>query len=125
MKAKEHTSDRLKKRLRRKARIRAKVSGTEKRPRLCVFRGLATIYAQLIDDVNSKTLVAIHSKKVKPEDVGERKGKIAIAYTVGKTLAEQAKAKGIEDVVFDRGGSAYHGRVRALAEGAREAGLKF
>lgn len=109
-------------RLRIRRRIRKISSGTEARPRLSVFRSNKEIYAQVIDDVNGKTLAAASSR-----DKGiEAKGtKIEVANAVGKTIAEKAKAAGIETVAFDRGGNLYHGRVKSLAEGAREAGLKF
>lgn len=109
----------------RHRRVRAKVLGTAQRPRLNVFRGLRTLYAQLIDDVSGNTLLAVHSAKVEKGDAGERGAKVAQAYQVGKQLAELAKKQGISSVVFDRGGYRYHGRVRAVAEGARDGGLSF
>lgn len=109
-------------RLKRHKRVRAKISGTPEMPRLNVFRSEANIYAQIIDDVNGVTLVAASSLDKTLEGYG---GNIAAAAAVGKLVAERAKAKGIENVVFDRGGFLYHGRVQALAEGAREGGLKF
>ena len=116
-----------KRRARRQQRVRARVFGTAAKPRLNVFRGLFGMYAQLIDDSVGKTLAAVHSKKVevKKSDVGERKAKVASAYLVGKTLAEKAKAIGITKAVFDRGGYKYHGRVAAVADGARDGGLEF
>lgn len=108
------------KRVRRHARVRAVLSGSEKRPRLSVFRANKHIYAQLIDDVTGKTLAEASSLKVPAKDK-----KSGIAAAVGKAIAEKALAKKIASVVFDRGGFAYHGRVKALAEGAREGGLKF
>lgn len=110
---------------RRKIRVRAKVTGTTERPRLNVHRSLTNIFAQLVDDSASKTLVSVHSKNIKSGDAKEYKGKIAKAYLVGKEIANQAKAKGITTVVFDRAGNKYHGRVAALADGAREGGLVF
>lgn len=101
-------------------RVRKVVSGTSQRPRLSVFRANSHIYAQLIDDVSGKTLSAASSLEVKSKDK-----KIGIAAAVGKLLAEKAAGKNIKSVVFDRGGFAYHGRVKALAEGAREGGLEF
>ena len=86
---------------------------------------MASIYAQLIDDVEGKTLVAVHSKTVDATDVGERKGKVAVAYTVGKAIAQKAKDAGITTVVFDRGGCLFAGRVKAVADGARDGGLTF
>ena len=107
---------------RRQRRVRGKVSGTSERPRLRVTRTNANIYAQIIDDVNGVTLASASSLDKAIEGYG---GNIAAATAVGKLVAERAKAKGIETVVFDRGGYLYHGRVQALAEGAREGGLKF
>ena len=109
-------------RLKRHIRVRGKISGTAECPRLNVFRSNANIYAQLIDDVNGITLVAANTLE---KDFEGATGNIEAAKKVGLVLAERAKAKGIEDVVFDRGGYLYHGRVAALAEGAREGGLKF
>ena len=109
-------------RLKRHKRVRAKISGTPEMPRLNVFRSEANIYAQVIDDVNGVTLASASSLDKALEGYG---GNIAAATAVGKLVAERAKAKGIETVVFDRGGYLYHGRVKALAEGAREGGLKF
>ena len=109
-------------RLHRHVRVRGKISGTPERPRLNVFRSNANIYAQIIDDVNGVTLVAANTLEKEFEGAT---GNAEAAKKVGLTLAERAKAKGIEEVVFDRGGYIYHGRVAALAEGAREAGLKF
>ena len=109
-------------RLKRHKRVRAKISGTPEMPRLNVFRSEANIYAQVIDDVNGVTLASASSLDKAIEGYG---GNIAAATAVGKLVAERAMAKGIETVVFDRGGYLYHGRVKALAEGAREGGLKF
>ena len=109
-------------RLKRHKRVRAKISGTPEMPRLNVFRSEGNIYAQVIDDVNGVTLVSASSLDKAIDGYG---GNIAAATAVGKLVAERAKAKGIENVVFDRGGYLYHGRVKALAEGAREGGLKF
>jgi large subunit ribosomal protein L18 len=105
-------------------RIRKKIVGTSERPRLNVYRSLNHVYVQLIDDINGTTLLAAHSAEGKK---GERRngGNLAAAKEVGKTIAERANAKGIKEVVFDRGGYIYHGRVKALADAAREAGLKF
>lgn len=110
-------------RLRKHDRVRAKISGTAEWSRLAVFRSLAHIYAQVIDDVSGKTLVSASS--LDKEAKVEYGGNIAAAKAVGALVAERAKAAGIEDVVFDRGGYVYHGRVAALAEAAREAGLNF
>ena len=109
-------------RLHRHVRVRGKVSGTPERPRLNVFRSNANIYAQIIDDVNGVTLVAANTLEKGFEGAT---GNAEAAKKVGVVLAERAKAKGIEAVVFDRGGYVYHGRVAALAEGAREGGLQF
>ena len=109
-------------RLKRHVRVRGKISGTPECPRLNVFRSNANIYAQIIDDVNGVTLVSANTLDKEFEGAT---GNIEAAKKVGQILAERAKAKGIEQVVFDRGGYIYHGRVAALAEGAREAGLKF
>ena len=109
-------------RLKRHVRVRGKISGTPECPRLNVFRSNVNIYAQIIDDVNGVTLVAANTLE---KDFEGATGNIEAAKKVGAVLAERAKAKGIEVVVFDRGGYLYHGRVAALAEGAREGGLKF
>ena len=108
-------------RIKRHARVRGKISGTPERPRLSVFRSEKNIYAQIIDDVAGKTLAAASSVE---KDFGPGSNKEA-ARKVGKLVAERALQKGIEEVVFDRGGYIYHGRVQELAEGAREGGLKF
>lgn len=109
-------------RMKRHKRVRAKISGTPEMPRLNVFRSEANIYAQIIDDVAGVTLVSASSLD---KDIAGYGGNVAAAAAVGKLVAERAKAKGIETVVFDRGGYLYHGRVKALAEGAREGGLQF
>ena len=109
-------------RLKRHVRVRGKVSGTPERPRLNVFRSNANIYAQIIDDVNGVTLVSANTLEKEFEGAT---GNCEAAKKVGAVLAERAKAKGIEVVVFDRGGYIFHGRVAALAEGAREGGLQF
>jgi large subunit ribosomal protein L18 len=106
-------------RLRRHRRVRGKVAGTAARPRLAVFRSNQTIYAQLIDDERGHTLAAVDSRAIAEGDKSTR------AKEAGKLLAERAKAAGVESVVFDRGGYLYHGRVKALADGAREGGLQF
>ena len=109
-------------RIKRHIRVRGKISGTPECPRLNVFRSNANIYAQIIDDVNGVTLVSANTLE---KDFEGATGNAEAAKKVGAVLAERAKAKGIEQVVFDRGGYIFHGRVAALAEGAREAGLKF
>ncbi len=113
-------------RLRKKKRIHKIVSGTSERPRLAVFRSARNIYAQLIDDVANRTLAGVST--LTPDlngQVSKAKGKVDAAKLVGKAIADKAKALKVETVVFDRGGYLYHGRVKAIAEGARENGLKF
>ena len=107
------------------ARVRTKVSGTPERPRLCVYRSLGHIYAQVIDDRSCKTLVSASSVDSETKKNLKGGGNIAAAKVIGKAVAERAKAAGISKVVFDRGGYKYHGRVKALADAAREAGLQF
>lgn len=106
------------------ARVRAKVAGTAERPRLNVFRSLNHIYAQVIDDASATTLAAA-SSVVKKGAEKKSGGNITAAVEVGKLVAERAKEKGITRVIFDRGGYLYHGRIKALADAAREAGLEF
>lgn len=115
--------DRQKSRVKRHLRVRKKISGTALRPRLAVYRSEKNIYAQIIDDVAQITLVSASSiDKAFEQKIGSNK---EAAKLVGKMIAERALEKGIDEVVFDRGGYVYHGRVQNLAEGAREAGLKF
>ena len=114
--------DTNKARLQRHKRVRGKISGTAECPRLCVYRSNANITAQIIDDVKGVTLVSATTLEKSFENYGGNK---AAAREVGKLIAERALAKGIENVVFDRGGYLYHGRVQELADGAREGGLKF
>ena len=102
----------------RHKRVRAKIIGDVNKPRLCVFRSNQHIYAQLIDDANNKTIVAVNDSEIKGK-------KTDTAKKIGLLIAEKAKEKKITEVVFDRGGYQYHGRVKALADGAREGGLKF
>ena len=109
-------------RIKRHNRVRGKISGTAERPRLNVFRSKANIYAQIIDDVTGNTLVSASTVEKAFEGNG---GNCDAAKKIGAVVAERALQKGIEEVVFDRGGYIYHGRVKALADGAREAGLKF
>lgn len=109
-------------RLKRHARVRGKISGTAERPRLSVFRSESNIYAQIIDDVAGNTLCSASTVEKGFEGNG---GNVGAAKKIGETIAKRALEKGIENVVFDRGGYIYHGRVAALAEGAREGGLKF
>jgi large subunit ribosomal protein L18 len=119
------TKSRAEQRERRHRRIRAHVSGTQDRPRLNVFRSLIHIYAQVIDDVSGATLVSASTVdgELKTQMAGKKKAEQA--KLVGLAVAERAKSKGITRVVFDRGGYQYHGRVKALADGAREGGLEF
>jgi len=117
-------------RVRRHARVRAKIAGTAQRPRLAVYRSNRHIYAQLVDDDAARTLVSASDRELdggtdKGLEKGQEKGKTAPAKAVGGLLAERAKSAGIERVVFDRGGRLFHGRVAALAEGAREKGLQI
>jgi large subunit ribosomal protein L18 len=112
-------------RLRRHRRVRAKVSGTGERPRLVVFRSNRGIFAQLVDDATGRTLASASWTSISGGSPGSKTAKTEQAQEVGKSLAAAAKNAGIERCVFDRGGYLYHGRVKALAEGAREGGLKF
>jgi large subunit ribosomal protein L18 len=114
--------DRQEARVRRHLRVRKKVSGNPEKPRLAVFRSEKNIYAQIIDDVNAVTLVAASSLDKDFEGIGSNR---EAAKLVGEAIAKRALDKGIKEVVFDRGGFVYHGRVQSLAEGAREAGLEF
>lgn len=119
----------LERRLRRKKRVRKKVFGTPERPRLSVYRSVKHIYAQIIDDTRGHTLVAASSLtpeiRERWEELKKEGGKTAVARAVGELLGKRALEAGIKKVVFDRGGFKYHGRVKALAEGARAAGLEF
>lgn len=117
----------IQRRERRHVRVRARISGTAERPRLHVRRSLRGMYVQLIDDVSGRTLVSVNSQKDARSDfdAGDRQGKVALAYRLGRALAEKAKAANLRQVIFDRAGFKYHGRVKALAEGARAGGLEF
>ena len=115
-------TDRKLERNRRHARVRTKVSGTAERPRLCVYRSNANLYAQIIDDVAGNTLVAASTLD---KEIKTKKSNIAAAKEVGALIAKRAKAKNITTVVYDRGGYIFHGVVKALAEAAREGGLEF
>ncbi len=106
---------------RRHKRIRAKISGDKRKPRLSVFRSAKGIYAQIIDDTEGKTIVSADSREIKTK----KKDNISLSNEVGKLIAQKALEKKIKEVVFDRGGYLYHGRVKALAEGAKKEGLKF
>lgn len=115
-------------RKRRRARVRARVLGTPNQPRLAVFKSALHIYAQVIDDVSRKTLVSASDLKLKNKKVVAQEGlnaKVAKAYEVGKLVGEACRDKGIKKVIFDRGGFKYHGRIKAIADGARSAGLEF
>ncbi len=118
-------TDRATERGRIHRRIRHKISGSSERPRLCVYRSLNHIYAQVIDDTRGKTLVSASTVEKEVRGAVKSSGNILAAKVVGKAVAERARSKGIEAVVFDRGGYLYHGRVKALADAARESGLKF
>ncbi|OGI16863.1 MAG: 50S ribosomal protein L18 [Candidatus Moranbacteria bacterium RIFCSPHIGHO2_02_FULL_40_12b] len=113
--------ERNKLRLKRKRRIRAKVFGTAQRPRLCVFKSLKIIYAQVIDDERGSTLAAVDSREIK----GKAGDKKEIAEKTGAMLAEKCKKIGIQEVVFDRSGYKFHGKIKSLAESAKKGGLKF
>jgi large subunit ribosomal protein L18 len=106
-------------------RVRTRLEGTPERPRLCVYRSLGHIYAQVIDDRSGKTLVSASSLDGETKKSLKGGGNIAAAKVIGKAIAERAKSAGVSKVVFDRGGYKYHGRVKALADAAREAGLQF
>ena len=107
----------------RHARVRSRVVGTAEKPRLSVFRSLRSMEAQLIDDASGKTIVSARTGEIKSAKIDGKSTKIAAGFLMGKLLAEKAKQKGIASAVFDRGGYRYHGRVAAVAEGAREGGL--
>jgi large subunit ribosomal protein L18 len=116
----------IERRVIRHLRVRRRVQGTAERPRLVVFRSARHIYAQLVDDVKGATLAAASSREAAKAGAKETvKGKIGTSFAVGKLMAERAVGKGIKQVCFDRGGFLYHGRVKALADGARDGGLEF
>lgn len=123
----DRAKNRYEERKKRAARVRNKVSGTSERPRLCVRRSLKHISAQIVDDVTGKSIVQLGSsaKEVQEKLEGDKSSKSDVSKLVGELLAAKAKEKGVESVVFDRRGYAYHGRVKALAEGARSGGLVF
>ena len=112
-------------RSRRHARVRRRMTGTSERPRLSIFRSLHHVYAQVIDDASGRTLVAASTREKGVNEGLDSRSSAAAAEKVGKAIAERAKEKGISKVVFDRGGYKYHGRVKALADAARGAGLEF
>jgi len=119
------TSFRKQARLKRKKRIRKNITGTSEKPRLSVFRSARHIYAQIIDDSKGQTLVSASSLEKVVRENADAKKKIDTANRVGKLIGERATGKGVKQVVFDRNGFLYHGRVKAVSEGAREAGLTF
>jgi len=112
-------------RVQRHKRVRRKIAGTTQRPRLCVFRSSNNIYAQIIDDTNRVTLVAASSLEAEVKEALNHRGNKEAAKMVGSMIGKKAVEKGITEVVFDRGGYLYHGRIKELADAAREAGLKF
>lgn len=118
-------TEKMSPRARRHQRVRAVVHGTDQRPRLVVFRSLRYMYAQIIDDTTGTVVAAANDRDLKDVKVPDLTAKVAHAYAVGQKVAELAKAKKVTTVAFDRGGYRYHGRVKAVAEGARSAGLEF
>jgi large subunit ribosomal protein L18 len=119
----EISKDKIRRRIHQ--RLRQRMQGSAERPRLNIYRSLNHIYAQVIDDVSGKTLAAASTVQGGSKDAKKTGGNVARAKEVGKTIAEKARQKGIKKVVFDRGGYLYHGRIKALADAAREAGLEF
>lgn len=117
--------DKNKARLKRHLRVRKKITGTTERPRLNIFRSAKHMYAQIIDDTNGVTIAAASTQDKELRESVDNGGNVEAAKKVGQLIAERAKAKGLDKVVFDRGGYLYHGRVQALADAAREAGLEF
>jgi len=122
---KHHKKEKLTGRQRRASRVRKKIAGSADRPRLSVYRSLKNIYVQLIDDEKNLTILGVSSEAQEIKGQKLEGGKVVVAKAVGKLVAERAKEKGITYIVFDRGGYLYHGRVKAVAEGAREGGLQF
>ena len=118
----KHLKEKRERKERRKQRIRAKIFGTKEKPRLCVFRSKKNIWVQIIDDKKGHTLISASSKEV---NLDKKLTKKEIAFKVGKLIAKKALEVGIKEIVFDRKGYRYHGRVKSLAEGAREGGLQF
>jgi len=118
------TGDKYQSRIRRHKKVRAKIKGDKERPRLCVFKSSNHIYAQLIDDENGKVLAAANDLEINKQKKGQ-KGKTTAAHEVGKLIAEKAKKAKITKVVFDRGGFIFQGKIKALAQGARDGGLNF
>lgn len=113
------------KKYRRQKRVRSIISGTGKRPRLSVFKSNKGMYAQLIDDQKGITVVSVHSKEVKASKSREMGAKTAVAFEIGRSIAKKAQEKKISEIIFDRSGYKYHGRIKAVADGAREGGLSF
>ena len=123
MRLKKKTSKKRAKKTLRKARARKKIQGTEQKPRLNLFKGSTSLYAQVVDDLNSKTLLGVSTASKAVADIKGKNKESAIK--LGKLLAERCKEKGISEVVFDKGGNKYHGVVKAFADAARENGIKF
>lgn len=121
----DHVKEKLRKRTRRHLRIRQKIKGTAERPRLSVYRSLKHIYCQIINDIEGKTLAAVSTQSPEVKKQIKFGGNVTAAGIVGKRIAEEAKNIGIKKVVFDKGGYKYHGRIKALAEAARECNLSF
>jgi large subunit ribosomal protein L18 len=117
--------ERIEKRHRRQTRVRCKIRGSSDRPRLSVYRSLHHVYAQVISDETGRTLLAVSTLSPVIRDAANSKASVTAAKLVGKTIAERCREAGISEIVFDRNGFLYHGRVKALADAAREAGLKF
>lgn len=120
-----HESDKARAREKRHARVRARLSGSAQRPRLCVFRSLKHLYVQAVDDGNGATIASASTLELKKEGGGRGTGNVKAAGAIGSLIATRLKEKGLLTVVFDRGGYLYHGRVKAVADAARAAGLKF
>jgi len=120
-----NTSEKYISRIKRKKRIRKKMTGTEERPRLSIFRSASHIYAQVINDIEGNTIVSASTLDKEFTDMGKKGGNRDAATTIGKIVAKRALDKGVTKVVFDRNGFLYHGRVKALSDGAREVGLQF
>ncbi len=119
------TKEKQEKRIRRHKKVRAKIFGTAARPRLSVYRSNKHVFVQLIDDNKGVTLVSARDQEIPEKELKKAKGKVGRSFLVGKMIGQRALDKGIKEAVFDRGGYKYHGRVKAIAEGAREAGLKI
>lgn len=118
-------NEKQEKRIRRHRRIRKRIFGTQAKPRLCVYRGLANLHIQLIDDLNNKTLLSVSTQDKDLQSKLGYGGNVKAARILGEILAKKAKEKGINEVIFDRGGFLYHGRIKAFADSCREHNLKF